>query len=387
MADDFSTQRHLSQRARRALGLIAAAVTVVVVSSIVYLHPSPNANTTTLSRSSSPALVMGAGGFLAFDFVTPSLGWAFAAPTARVPTANPGQFFVFRTTDGAKHWQKQLTGQGDLSSATSGSIQFFDKDHGFVIANGPDTRSLYRTLDGGANWNPIGLPKVGIQELAFGDLRHAWLLPSRPFAGTLYVTGDGGSTWQLLPSPPVDSNGIVGRGASEAWLGSYGSGPPHVYASADGGRSWERHDLPDPRNALSGDTSVDASVRLLPGAGLVAYSYVAGIAHEFTSFDGGISWKFVPPRPGQTQGGVESFEDATHWWTLDGPILYKSSNAGQTWTEAFGQLGNRSDWEYYVEVIDSRHAWALVLMPDATGLVLTNDGGAHWTRATVPEPT
>lgn len=384
------TPHLLSQRAMRGVAAIAIAATVVAIASIVYLHPSPTSHTTSAPVLTNPALVTAPGDFIAFDFVSASRGWALAAARGGSPTASPGQFSIYRTTDGARHWQKQLTGQSDLSGLATGSIQLFDKDHGFVVVTASGT-ALYRTSDGGAHWEPIGLPDVGVQQLVFSDPRHGWLLAhtASPADQTLrlYATGDGGDSWQQLPDAPDDSSGIAFRGSSEGWSGSYSPVQPHVYRSVDGGRSWQRHDIPAPLSGLPTEAIGDVLVRLLPANGVVVYVvFQIGSTYEFTSFDSGSTWSRVPARPRQIVDGGESFQDSFHWWAIDEGILYKSSDAGQTWTRTPGQVGSANSWQYYLKVIDSSHAWAQMFFGQITGLTVTNDGGAHWTRATVPKP-
>lgn len=389
---DERTPQGLTQRGRRGLAAIAIAVTVVAVASIAYLRPSSTSQATTASvpNSRNATLATTPGDFVAVDFVSPSLGWALTAARGGAPTATPGQFLIYRTTDGARHWQKQLTGQTDLSGLATGSIQLFDKDHGFVEATA-STTALYRTSDGGAHWEPIGLPDVPVQQLFFSDFRHGWLLGSPTFASDqtlrLYATGDGGDSWQQLPNMPDDSNVIAFRGASEGWSGSYSPTQPHLYRSIDGGRSWQRRDLPTQPTGLPTEAVGDVLVRLLPASGVVAYViFQLGSTHEFTSFDDGSTWSSVPTRPQQLFTGGESFEDAFHWWAIDEGILYKSPDAGQTWTRTPGEVGSADSGQYFLNVIDSRHAWAQVFFGQTMELTATSDGGAHWTRATLPKP-
>jgi len=387
---DDSTPDRLSRRAWRGVAAIAIAVIVVAVASIAYLRPSStsNASAGTVPNSHNPTLVTTPGDFVALDFVNASLGWALAAARGGAPTTTPGQFAIFRTTDGARHWQKQLTGQSDLSGLATGSIQLFDKDHGFVVATG-STTALYRTSDGGTHWEPIGLPDVPVQQLFFSDARHGWLLsaPASDQTLSLFATGDGGDSWQQLPNAPNDSSGIAFRGASEGWSGSYSPAEPHLYRSVDGGRSWQKHDLPPPQTGLPTETLGDVFVRLLPGNGVVAYLiFQIGSTYEFSSFDSGSTWSRVPTRPRQISGGGESFQDASHWWAIDEGILYKSSDAGQTWTRTPGEVGSANSGQYLLNVIDPRHAWAQVFFGQTMGLTVTSDGGAHWTRATIPKP-
>ena len=391
MIDDPTPDR-LSQRAWRGVAVIAVAVIMVAIASIAYLRPSSTSHATTASVPSSrnPTFATTPGDFVAVDFLSGTLGWALAASRGGAPTTNPGQFAIFRTTDGARHWHKQLTGQSDLSGLVNGSIQLFDKDHGFVVAIG-STTALYRTSDGGTRWDPIGLPDVLVQELVFSDWRHGWLLALPASASDqtlrLFATADGGDSWQQLPNAPEDSNGIAFRGASEGWSGSYSPTQPHVYRSVDGGLSWQQHDLPTIQTGLPTETLGDVIVRLLPGNGVVVYLiFQIGSTYEFTSFDGGLTWTRLPTRPRQIFGGGESFEDAFHWWAVDEGVLYKSSDAGQTWARTPGEVGSANSGQYLLKVIDSRHAWAQVFFGQTMGLTVTSDGGAHWTRATIPKP-
>jgi photosystem II stability/assembly factor-like uncharacterized protein len=80
--------------------------------------------------------------------------------------------------------------------------------------------------------------------------------------------------------------------------------------------------------------------------------------------------------------GNVAYQDGVHWWVIDGTVLLKSSDAGQTWTQVTDTL---PDWHYLPHVLDSKHAWADLATAVGGGLALTNDGGLHWTRATVPQ--
>jgi hypothetical protein len=135
----------LSRRARRAVPLIAAALAVIVVASLIYLKataPPPAATFSPVPYVSYLSLRYQ----VTYDFVSPSRGWALVVDQGFVPT-----FWVFGTSDGAKHWQRQL--EGTPESGVS-SIHFLDSRHGFAYAG-----VLYRTTDGGAYWEAISLPE------------------------------------------------------------------------------------------------------------------------------------------------------------------------------------------------------------------------------------
>jgi hypothetical protein len=73
------------------------------------------------------------------------VGWALEISTDR--SSVPGQFWVSRTVDGAKHWDTQLQGQINPTSRSAQFIRFFDEAHGFVAISNPV--ELHRTVDGG----------------------------------------------------------------------------------------------------------------------------------------------------------------------------------------------------------------------------------------------
>lgn len=374
----------LSPRGQRALGLMALAMLVIITAGLVYLHPIPQLRQKSLSPSIVLPPVSRQSDQVSYDFVTPRIGWALVVTGGTGPAPRP--FSVFRTEDGAKHWQEQFTMETSLLGRGPQSVQFFDKTNGYVVIGGP-SELVYRTTDGGADWHQVGLPQLGL--VSFSDPSSGWLLaPGESLtdpAANLYSTDNGGINWLRLPDPPTDvAASVTFRQPSEGWIGSRGDPLPHVYASGDGGRSWNRHDLPIPADGLPGGAI--ASVSLLPGAGVVAFlDGGAGPSFALTSFDGGASWKSVSPRPlGQSRGDLFGFQDAFHWCVMDVNSVYRTSDAGQTWSQVsslqFGGL-------YFCQFVDSRHGWGLVA--DAgrgNGLALTADGGLHWTRAAVPQP-
>jgi photosystem II stability/assembly factor-like uncharacterized protein len=136
-----------------------------------------------------------------------------------------------------------------------------------------------------------------------------------------------------------------------------------------------------PLPAFGLPANVTSSVFLLPGTGVIAF---LGSSFPLTSFDSGASWSHVALRPsGQSFGDLIGFQDAFHWCAIDGRSLYKSSDAGQTWSPVSNQLPANL---YFCQFLDSTHAWGLVADPGrGIGLVLTEDGGLHWKRAARPQ--
>jgi photosystem II stability/assembly factor-like uncharacterized protein len=362
----------------RALALALLVVAVIVVAAgRASVHPhlaaKPGGPPSSLIK---PTLVT--TNPVIYDFVTASVGWAVET-FGRAP-GPAGEFRVFKTTDGAKHWQLQL----HLGSSFTGffpiSVQFLDQNHGFIGVGDP-FEQLNRTTDGGVTWNSLLLPldSASVDGMAFSDPSHGWLLAGRQVTH-LYETLDAGNSWQQLPEPPTGAVGLAVRSPHEAWMGSAGLDMPHVYSSSDAGRSWQRHNLPAPPGVLLNAGVVYlVNDDLLPGAGVLVSAScecTPSGPFDFTSLDGGLSWTYVPPPPGEI-----AFQDASHWWAMKGTSLSKSSDAGQTWTMVTNAL---PDWQFVPRIIDSRHAWAKLFVAGGYGLAVTDDGGLHWTRAAVP---
>ena len=376
-------------RRRRALSLIAVAVIVVAVASIVYLSPRLSSKTSPASPPINPGPVTRSGDIITYDVLTSSLGWALDVSTSGADN----QYWVFRTTDGANHWQLQLEGQFTRTLGTTLTIRFFDQTHGFVAVGYPI--ALYRPVDSGVRWVPVALPDAQAAFVNFSDPSHGWLLVRNPgnpdHPPHLYATEDAGDSWGQLPDPPSDSISVAFRSPSEGWLWTTSSGQARLFSSVDAGKSWQSHDAPEPPGLLAGENTTVVNVRLLPSSGVVVY--LAAIhgnafslpAYGLTSFDLGVTWRFVPMRPNQLFNS-EAFVDAIHWWAIDRETLYKSSDAGQTWSKVPARIENGEFWSYFVFPVDSKHAWAQIQIGEGTGLATTNDGGLTWTRAKVPQP-
>ena len=404
MSDDLDTTAGLSRRARRALPLMAGALAAIVVAGLVYLHPASRTPHLVLRVAATPAPpILPQRYLVSYDFVTPAAGWALVEEgTTAVP-----RFWIFKTTDGAKHWQVQFTRSAGPPTAGALKIQFFDRDHGLIALGG--TGAVYRTGDGGAHWTALTMPSFSYSSLYFSDHLHGWVLGTvlspdqRTADSQFFSTSDAGDHWVALPQPPAwqfagkgGFSSFAFRGPSEGWMGAATPDRATVYSSLDGGTTWQAHPLPVTagKGGLADGAAplLLSSVYLLPGAGVlvVAEDLNAGLV-GLTSFDGGGTWRHLPPPPGSTQYGDFIFQDTFHWWAMRFGTLFKSSDGGQTWRRVSIQL---DDWDYLPQVIDAKHAWAQMVAPfpqanafQGTALATTADGGLHWNPVNVPNPS
>jgi photosystem II stability/assembly factor-like uncharacterized protein len=370
----------LSPRRRRATALIALAVIAMAVASLAYLYSNKSPNPQGAAESNDPLLVT--RDYVTYSFTSPTEGWALDILPNTAPTA--GQFVIFRTVDGGKHWQRTFTSDGEFFNYGAMPVQTVDAAHSFILVRGATDR-LYRTADGGAHWDVVAIPSPRVAAFVFSDPNYGWLLDGW-IGRDLYATRDRGATWQRLPAPPPGASRIILRGSSDAWMSDFGLGTPLVvYTSADEGQHWQRHDLPPPPGGSWGSGPF-LELQLLPRTGVVVANVLGGGPASFfaTSFDGGVTWRYVQPPP-----GTVAYQDAYHWWAIRGKVLSKSSDAGETWTQVTDAL---PDWLFRpdLHVLDAKRAWVTMSVPASSsapggnGLAFTDDGGLHWTRVRVP---
>lgn len=400
-------EEHVNARGRRAVTLIAIALLATVVAGAAFLRPelsglARNAGLTALPSPTPEPPLLSKRYFATYDFVTTSLGWALVSEQTQSP-----RFWVFTTGDGARHWHVQLAGTAPVVPNGSLKLRFFDDDHGMITL--ADPLVIYSTTDGGAHWTPMKVPTYVLASADFSDPQHGWIFgftgTTQSLVSQLSYTADGGDSWSVLPQAPnypiggrggTFSANFVFRGPTEGWLGGAAAAPGRsvLYSSIDAGVTWQPHTLPLDSRADQPNPkefAAEISVYLIPGAGVIAQTTDdQGRTVGFTSFDGGSSWRRLSPPPGETTFADFVFQDTFHWWAMRYGTLFKSSDAGQSWTEVAQEM---DEWDYLPGIIDAKHAWAQMQVvfpstnpPQGSGLAMSSDGGVHWTPVNVPQP-
>jgi len=369
---------------RRRVSVIAAAIAAVILAGLVYLRPGLPYPVADLTPSAVPTMN---GPFSAtFDFLTPSLGWSLVVDYSAYNT----RFWLFRTDDGAAHWDRQFFGRavGDRTY-----LHFFDAQNGFAYAG----RS-YRTTDGGAHWLILNLPK-SFTYVTFASPTNGW---AEAFVGgseRLFKTADGGANWTpeaavppgaAVLQPLIETQTSPFRAGGEGWLGADHQRVPTVFVTQDGGATWQTLLMTSAGYGYDSPT-YGTTVRLLPDGGVVAFvrDENARLLGAFMTSDGGTTWRqvFFPTRLGAAAD--VSFLDADHWWLFQSGNIYRTDNAGSSWLYVKSS-GLPDGWNFAgARAIDQRHAWWTLISSASsvlTALALTFDGGEHWSTVSIPMP-
>jgi photosystem II stability/assembly factor-like uncharacterized protein len=233
--------------------------------------------------------------------------------------------------------------------------------------------------------------------------------------GGLWKTINNGTTWEVL----FDDQDVVSIGdvaiaqddASLVWVGtgennnrqssSWGGG---VYKSTDGGHTWRNMGLEDTRHIA----------RIIVDPRDHDVVYVAALGHlwgsnetrgVFKTTDGGVSWikvLYVDEFTGATELVMDpsnnkvlyaaTYQRQRSSWGFNGggpgSAIYKSSDAGVTWTKLTngipeGDLG-RIGLDVYRK--DPRVVYARIQHETESGVYRSDDGGSNWTKMSDTNP-
>ena len=296
---------------------------------------------------------------------------------------------LLSSPDGGATWQTHalestISGGGAfwrVAAADSRHIWAIDRFRGEIVASS----------DGGSTWTTqYRQNKVALLGLACSDPLHAWAVGSS--AGSrpvILATSDGGATWvrQNAGLGHAALSAVAFSDARHGWTVGHISSvtgwpePSFVLATSDGGRRWrEVYRTNDGR--LFGIATSDRlhSWAVGSSAALDAHSEYAA-AYIVATNDGGTQW--TTQSAGRFEGLFDvAFADRLHGWAVGykGTIL-ATSDGGRTWVS---QQSGPDASIYSVACDSATRAWAI--MPGASTLYSTRDGGSTWTAIRLTTP-
>jgi photosystem II stability/assembly factor-like uncharacterized protein len=276
---------------------------------------------------------------------------------------------IWKTDDAGGHWTSVSDGFLDVGnigaldvSASDPRIIYAGTGSAPIRGNSSVGRGVWKSVDGGASWQFIGLRESGaIGKLVIHptnpDVVYVTAL-GHPFGKNpergIYRTRDGGATWDhvlflndstgavtisMSPDNPDELYAGMWRGERKPWTMISGGAEGGVYRTRDGGDTWHK---------LAGG---------LP-TGLVGKTGVS-----ISPADPDRIWALIEAQPG---GG-----------------LYRSDDRGETWTLVNEEARVRNRPWYYTHVradpVDRDRVYVLNVP-----LLRSEDGGATFTALPIP---
>lgn len=264
----------------------------------------------------------------------------------------------------------------------------------------------------GLTWRNVGPFRGGRVTAVTGVLQDQHTFYMGATGGGVWKTTDAGISWKnvsdgffksgsvgAIAVAPSDPNVIyAGMGEHCIRIETFASGDG-VYKSTDAGKTWSHIGLPNSRNI--------AAIHVDPADPDIVYVAVQGSPwgpHDdrgvYKSVDGGKSWDRIlagGPSTGASDLAMDPKNSSILYaamWQHDqepwhgyqinsggpGSALYKSTDAGRTWTKIQKGMPTRvGRVGIAVSGVDSKRLYALVeAKPDESGLYRSDDGGASW---------
>lgn len=248
-----------------------------------------------------------------------------STPSTEVAFASGYQGTWLKTIDGGKHWIKgQIPGAEQQEFR---DIKAFSADIAYIMSAGAGNASrVYKTMDGGKSWQLqlTGKNAEFFNCIAFWNSEHGMVL-SDPVEGKfrVYITKNGGISWQTSSNMPMalDNEGAFAASGScmtvygelNAWFGT-GVNTARVFYTKDGGNSWSVTTTPLMQSTASSGIFSIAFHDLQQGV-IVGGDYKNpenGNANLAFTEDGGLTWKLADIAPQFYWSSVKYSPDGSH---------------------------------------------------------------------------
>jgi photosystem II stability/assembly factor-like uncharacterized protein len=308
---------------------------------------------------------------------------------------------IVRTNDGGVTWYNVTP--GDLADAGYLiSPEFFDSDHAWVqlpdMDNYPNGGTLYRTRDGGLNWESFSTSFSG-GSLHFVDANNGWMMAdlgvgAGSMAVSVFQTSNGGETWartftndpnlaeanDTLPLGGI-KNLILPLDSETAWVGGvvYAPGQTYLFRSDNGGATWFNINLLLPENSAESELSVQNMIFVSPTKGLLALRITSEMPQTivYITEDGGNTWTQLPV---VFEGyGILETPSASEMIFYTDDQFYVTNDAGENILQVSPDI-KFGDSIIDMSFANSQTGWVITASPSNERILYkTTDGAATWT--------
>lgn len=303
-----------------------------------------------LAHTSDGSRWVGVTGGHSTPFNVPGIGSCSAPCVTHIRFANAqvgyayGLSAFFTTTDGGLHWTSEVGGADALETLADNVIRLVDDHRG---CPGPCNLRAEVSAIGSTTWTPVPLPG-GVIDAASVSLartgrdvfiRTSLGQPGSLYAVSLFTSTDAGTSWTKQPDPcRTDGTAaagvpVVGQDLTSAEDGSVnllcvgvGGFPKVVLTSTDGGLSFVPARVRDAAILASGLGPIAA----------VSATVLVGYAGDglYRSANAGATWTRVVTASTNGPVSAPGFESASvgRWVAPGGTTVWTTHDAGLSWT-------------------------------------------------------
>jgi photosystem II stability/assembly factor-like uncharacterized protein len=309
---------------------------------------------------------------------------------------------IVRTNDGAITWYDVTP--PDMDETGFGvDTYFLDVDHAWIqkpdFDRFPNSGFMYHTTDGGLSWTTYTVP-FSRGDLNFIDPMNGWALADLGVgagsnAVAVYRTSDGGENWNKMytndpnqaeagDSLPLGGikTGLAPLDMETAWVTGVIYAPGEVYLyRTDGGNTWSPVTLELPPSAEEFELAVnDDQMKFVSQTHGYLVLHRSGNTFQsliYVTRDAGNTWTLTPTIIDGVGSSVFLSEEEAVLY--NGEQFYLTRDGAQSWETvspdvAFGETF------LSMEFVNLRSGWVITMDPatNERSLYRTHDGGATW---------
>lgn len=250
-----------------------------------------------------------------------------------------------KTTDGGLTWNSiNVPGAGNIVET-----YFFTENHGYVVGN---NNNLYRTSNGGLNWNMVYVGRVYSMYFINSQIGYA-----SGTSGKFIKTINGGTSWitVAVSTSSYDKIKFISQNTG------YGLDLNKTHKTTNGGINWS--DISSDILETNFDIDSDSNLVMVGSYGAIV-----------KSTNSGNSWnqKLIDFLNGGSINSMEFIDNQTGYFAGNKGTFYKTTDAGINWTKI--ETGIESNF-YKMDILYD----SIFYMASDTGKIYkSTNGGYYW---------
>ena len=240
-----------------------------------------------------------------------------------VATANHG---IYRSNNGGKTWAES---KSDFTYVRKIALDPTNKNVIYIVAEQDGERALFKTTDGGINWNKLLAQRTSSLPISLDiivDRNNPTVIYTTDSTGGVFKSVDAGKEWSSIywAEDPVIKVVLDSQNSQRIYLLTTAS---EVYVSDNGGETFKRSESEDGFDEIYSIASSETQENVF---------YVLARNGLQLSRDGGATYEkmktLLPPDNTVAHQVVTDPVNSNILYLVAGKILYKTINGGKTWT-------------------------------------------------------